>query len=207
LDVARYIVVVVVGYLLGAIPSGLIVGKLIRGVDLREFGSGKTGATNALRTLGKGPAALVLLLDVSKALAALLVAHIIVGATAAAFLAGLAAAIGHNWPIYAGFRGGRGVLVSFAIFWVLCWPAALAATCIGGALIGLSRMVSFGVLVGTAVGVAVTIPFVVTGLYSPWVLVYAALVAGLIVVRHADNIQRLLAGTERKIGQAAQPLA
>jgi glycerol-3-phosphate acyltransferase PlsY len=68
-------------------------------------------------------------------------------------------------------------------------------------------MVSFGVLVGTAVGVAVTIPFVVTGLYSPWVLVYAALVAGLIVVRHADNIQRLLAGTERKIGQAAQPLA
>jgi glycerol-3-phosphate acyltransferase PlsY len=207
LDVARYLVVVVVGYLLGAIPSGLIVGKLIRGVDLREFGSGKTGATNALRTLGKGPAALVLLLDVSKGLAALLVAYVVVGTTAAAFLAGFAAAIGHNWPIYAGFRGGRGVLVSFAIFWVLCWPAALAATCIGGALIGLSRMVSFGVLVGTAVGVAVTIPFVVTGHYSPWVLVYAALGAGLIVVRHADNIQRLLAGTERKIGQAAQPLA
>ncbi|MDB5075886.1 MAG: plsY [Chloroflexi bacterium] len=207
MNVIQFVLIILVGYLLGAVPSGLIVGKLVKGVDLREFGSGKTGATNALRTLGKGPAALVVLLDVTKGLVALLIAHLVVGTAAAACLAGLAAAVGHNWPIYAGFRGGRGVLVSFSIFYVLCWPAAVLATCIGGVMIAASRMVSFGVLGGTVIGAAATIPLVAAGRFSPWILVYAVLGALLIIVRHADNIQRLRSGTERRIGQPAQPLA
>jgi glycerol-3-phosphate acyltransferase PlsY len=207
LEVIHYVLIVVVGYLLGAVPSGLLVGKLVKGIDLRDFGSGKTGATNALRTLGKGPAGLVVLLDVSKGLVALLIAHLVVGTPAAACLAGLAAAIGHNWPVYAGFRGGRGVLVSYSIFFILCWPAAVMATFIGGALIAVSRMVSFGVLIGTVIGAAATIPLVAAGRFSPWILVYALLGAMLIIVRHTDNIKRLRSGTERRIGQPAQPLA
>lgn len=207
MEVWHYAVAVLLGYLLGAIPSGLIVGKLGKGVDLREFGSGKTGATNALRTLGKVPAALVVLMDLLKGLVAILIAHVLTDAVAAECLAGLAAAIGHNWPIYAGFRGGRGVLVSYAIFWVLCWPAALISSAIGMTVIAASRFVSLGVLVGTVIAFAAAIPFVVTGHFSPWVLLYAALGAALIVVRHRDNIERLRAGTERKLGQPAQPLA
>jgi len=197
--------VIVAGYLIGAIPSGLIIGKLVKHVDLREFGSGKTGATNALRTLGVAPALLVVCGDVAKGLVAILLAHLVVGTAAAMCLSGLAAAVGHNWPVYANFRGGRGVIVSFSIFCVLCWPAAVIATFIGGTLIAVSRMVSFGVLIGTVVALAAAIPFVTNAGYSPWTLLYTVLGAALIIVRHADNIQRLLAGTERKIGQPAQP--
>jgi glycerol-3-phosphate acyltransferase PlsY len=202
--VAPYVLAICIGYLLGAFPSGLVVGKLVKGVDLREYGSGKTGATNALRTLGVAPAVLVVLCDVCKGLLAILIAHMIAGTAAAAALAGLAAAVGHNWPVYAGFRGGRGVLVSFAIFFVLCWPAALIATCIGVTLIAVSRMVSFGVLIGTVIAALAAVPLVIIGLYSPWVLMYTIAGALLIILRHSDNIQRLLAGTERKIGQPAQ---
>jgi glycerol-3-phosphate acyltransferase PlsY len=207
MELWRYAVAILLGYLLGAIPSGLIVGKLVKGVDLRDYGSGKTGATNALRTLGKVPAFLVILMDSLKGIAAIVVAYLLTDAVAAECLAGLAAAVGHNWPIYAGFRGGRGVLVSYGIFWVLCWPAALISSAIGMAVIAISRFVSLGVLVGTIIGLAAAIPFVVTGHFSPWVLLYTALGAALIVLRHRDNIDRLRAGTERKLGQPAQPVA
>ncbi|HWE64244.1 MAG TPA: glycerol-3-phosphate 1-O-acyltransferase PlsY [Chloroflexota bacterium] len=207
MEVWRYAVAVLLGYLLGAVPSGLLVGKLVKGVDLRDFGSGKTGATNALRTLGTVPAVLVIALDLLKGLVAILIAQALTHAVAAECLAGLAAAIGHNWPVYAGFRGGRGVLVSYGIFWVLCWPAALASSAIGMVIIAVSRFVSLGVLVGAVIGTAAAIPLVLTGHFSPWVLLYAALGAALIVVRHRDNIERLRAGTERKLGQPAQPVA
>ena len=159
-----------------------------------------------MRTLGVGPAVLVTLCDVGKGLLAILIVHLVAGTAAAAAVAGFAAAVGHNWPVYAGFRGGRGVLVSFAIFFVLCWPAAVVATCIGVTLIAISRMVSFGVLIGTVIATAAAIPLVVLGLYSPWVLLYTVAGALLIIFRHSDNIKRLLAGTERKIGQPAQHL-
>lgn len=198
---------IVAGYLLGSIPSGLLVGKVTRGVDLRDFGSGKTGATNALRTLGKGPAGLVIAMDILKGLAALLVAYVLTHSVSVECIAGLAAAAGHNWPVFAQFRGGRGVLVSMAIFWVLCWPAALVCTVIGLLFIALSRYVSLGVLVGTCIGAVCALPVVFTGHASPWVLLYALAGAVLIVVRHWDNIDRLRQGTERKLGQAAVPVA
>lgn len=206
MQLGSLLLAIVAGYLLGSIPSGLLVGKVARGIDLRDFGSGKTGATNALRTLGKGPAALVIAMDMLKGLAALLVAYALTHAVAAECVAGLAAATGHNWPVFAQFRGGRGVLVSMAIFWVLCWPAALVCTIIGLLLIALSRYVSLGVLVGTCIGAACALPVVFTGHASPWVLLYALVGAALIVARHWDNIGRLRQGTERKLGQAALPV-
>ncbi|HVA88917.1 MAG TPA: glycerol-3-phosphate 1-O-acyltransferase PlsY [Chloroflexota bacterium] len=207
MEVVRYADAILLGYLLGAIPIGLIVGKLIKGIDVREYGSGKTGATNALRTLGNLPAGLVVLGDVLKGLGAILVAHVLVDTAAATSLAGLAATVGHIWPIYAGFRGGRGVLVSFGIFWLICWPAALISSGVGFTVIAISRMVSLGVLSGAAIGVVATVPFVARFNYSPWVFIYALLSASLMVGRHLDNIERLRAGTERKLGQPAQPVA
>jgi glycerol-3-phosphate acyltransferase PlsY len=207
MEVWHYGAAVVIGYLLGAIPTGLIVGKVLKGVDLRDYGSGKTGATNALRTLGKVPAIVVVLFDFIKGMIAVLVAYALVGTVAAECLAGLAAAVGHNWPVYAGFRGGRGVLVSFGVFCLLCWPAALTSLAIGACIIGLSLLVSLGVLLGTVVGLVMAILLVVLGQFSPWILLYCVLGAVLILVRHSDNIQRLVAGTERKIGQPAQPIA
>jgi glycerol-3-phosphate acyltransferase PlsY len=207
MEVWRYAAAVLLGYLLGAIPSGLIIGKLVKNVDLRDYGSGKTGATNALRTLGAVPAVLVILMDLLKGLVAIFVAYLLTGSVAAECLAGLAAAIGHNWPIYAGFRGGRGVLVSYGIFWVLCWPAALISSAIGMLVIAISRFVSLGVLVGTVIALAAVVPFVVTGHFSPWILLYTTLGSALIVVRHRDNIDRLRAGTEPKLGQPARPVA
>lgn len=203
----HYLASVVIGYLLGAIPTGLIVGKVLRGVDLRDYGSGKTGATNALRTLGKVPAALVVTFDFAKGMLAVVIAYLLAGTVAAQCLAGLAAAAGHNWPVYAGFRGGRGVLVSFGVFCILCWPAAIISLVIGGCIMAVSLIVSLGVLVGTVVGLVLAILFVALGHFSPWILLYCVLGAVLIVVRHADNIERLRAGTERKIGQPAQPIA
>lgn len=207
MDVGRFLVACIAGYLLGSVPSGLLIGKLVKGIDLREFGSGKTGATNALRTLGPVPAAFVIAMDVGKGLAALLVAYLMTGSVGAECVAGLAAAIGHNWPVFAGFRGGRGVLVSYAIFWVLCWPAALVSTCIGVIIIAASRFVSLGVLIGTGLGVLAAIPVVTTHHASPWVLGYTLLGAALIIARHKDNIDRLRDGTERKLGQRALPVA
>lgn len=207
MEVERFAAALLAGYVLGSIPSGLLVGKVLKGVDLREFGSGKTGATNALRTLGIAPTILVVIMDVGKGLAALLLAHIVANTVGAECAAGLAAAVGHNWPVFAGFRGGRGVLVSYAIFWVLCWPAALVSTCIGVGIIVASRFVSLGVLIGTGLGVLAAVPVVVTHHASPWVLGYALLGAALIIARHKDNIDRLRAGTERKLGQRAQPVA
>ncbi|HEY8284230.1 MAG TPA: glycerol-3-phosphate 1-O-acyltransferase PlsY [Chloroflexota bacterium] len=207
MQVWHYVASIILGYLLGAIPTGLIVGKLVKGVDLRDYGSGKTGATNALRTLGKVPAGLVVLFDFTKGMIALVIVYSLTGSVAAQCLAGLAAAVGHNWPVYAGFRGGRGVLVSFGVFCILCWPAALISLGIGGVIIAASFFVSLGVLVGTVVGLLLAVLFVALGHFSPWILLYCGLGAFLIVARHSDNIQRLLSGTERKIGQPAQPIA
>lgn len=205
MDMIRYGLVILIGYLLGAIPSGLIAGKLFRGVDLREYGSGKTGATNALRTLGVAPAVLVVLADFTKGIAAVLIARALTGSPAAESLTGLAAAVGHNWPVYAGFRGGRGVLVSYGIFWLICWPGGAVSLAIGVALIAVSRYVSLGVLIGTSFGALLSVLFVRFDGYSPWILLYALPAATLIVLRHLDNIERLRAGTERKLGQPAKP--
>lgn len=202
-----YLAAAVIGYLLGAIPSGQIVGALAGGVDLSQYGSGKTGATNALRTLGWGAAVAVFLGDLAKGIVAVLVARLLLpGQPLAEVVGGFAAVIGHNWSAYIGFKGGRGVVVSMAVFYLLCWPAALISTLIALVTILASRIVSLASLVGAAAGLVCCIIFVAWGHYPAALLVYGALAASLVWLRHGDNIQRLLAGTERRIGQKAEPL-
>ena len=201
------VLAVVAGYLLGSIPSGLLIGRWLRGIDIREFGSGRTGATNALRSLGARGFILTFLADAAKAMAAVVLARYIVGdngdPTLAGAIGGLAAIIGHNWSVFIGFSGGRGVASSFGAMLVLFWPGALVGLIAAALLIATTKYVSLGSIVGTIVGLIATVIAIVVQPSGPGLLIFAVVTAVLVIARHRDNIARLRAGTERKIGQRA----
>jgi glycerol-3-phosphate acyltransferase PlsY len=207
------LVLVGAGYLLGAIPVGLVVGRLAGGVDLRDVGSRRTGATNALRTLGPGWAVAVLLLDIGKGLAAVLLARLLYQAGPPGSpewveaAAGLAAVVGHNWSAFIGFRGGRGVATTGGGLLAL-GPLALAILVpLMLVVLWRTRYVSAASLVGAVAAVPATAALALAGA-GGWAAVGYALAAGAIVVAsHADNIARLRAGTERRLGEkeAARP--
>ena len=193
------------GYLLGAIPFGLLVGRLMRGIDLREYGSHRTGATNALRTLGLRAAALVFLLDVAKGVAAVVLARLLLAGDPqvewAAAVAGFAAIVGHNWSVFIRFTGGRGVATSAGALGAMSpWTILLLAPIVI-AIIWRSRYVSLGSVTGGLSAPVITAVLWAVGAATLPAIVYAAASGLLVTVAHADNIARLRAGTERKIGQ------
>jgi glycerol-3-phosphate acyltransferase PlsY len=195
---------VIVGYLLGAIPVGIIVGRLAGRVDLRDHGSRRTGTTNALRVLGPVPAAVVLLLDVVKGAAAVLAGQWLAGGQApdvAAAAAGTAAIVGHTWSVFIGFGGGRGVATTGGALLAMAPLTLLILVPVMLLVVWGTKYVSLGSMVG-----AVLAPFVAAALalvdLAPAATVALAAAAGvLIVLRHADNIDRLRRGTERRLGQ------
>lgn len=195
----------IIGYLLGAVPFGLIIGRLTRGIDLREYGSHRTGATNALRTLGARAAAAVFLLDVGKGVAAVLIARLVFGDDPlvewAAAAAGFASIVGHNWSVFIRFTGGRGVATSAGALGAMSpWTiVALVPIVIG--LIWRTRYVSVGSITGGLLAPVITAALFLVDLASVPAIVYALASGLLVTVAHADNIARLRAGTERKIGQ------
>ena len=196
---------IVLGYLLGSIPSGLIIGRLFKGVDVRKYGSGKTGATNVMRTAGVLPGILVLVGDVGKGVIAVIIAKAILptnGPIAAG--AALACIIGHNWPVFARFRGGRGVTTYFGGLVALSWMGAVIGAVTTIAVIALSRYVSLGSLVGSLVGAGAVAYLVSRGDVPLEYLIYAATGAIMLLVLHRDNIKRLIARKERKLGQRVE---
>lgn len=193
------------GYLLGALPSGVLIGRL-RGVDPRTRGSGRTGTTNALRALGPVLAAGVLVLDVAKGAAAVLLGAWIAGALGAApdwpaAAGGIAAVVGHVRSIFIGFGGGRGVATGGGAMLVLSPLAVVVVIPLFAVLVWRTRYVSLG-SIGAAVGLplaaAVAYSLDIGGLHA---VVAAALVGAIVVLAHADNIGRLRAGTERRLGE------
>jgi glycerol-3-phosphate acyltransferase PlsY len=194
------------GYLLGAIPVGVIVARLAGGDDPRTLGSQRTGATNAVRALGIGWGVAVGLLDVAKGLGAAALGIAIGGAVGLApewVAAGscLAAVVGHIRSVFIGFRGGRGVATAVGGFLVLVPAALVIVLPLIVAVIAVTRFVSLGAIVGAAAA-----PLVVAGLWwagyaSPADIAYAALVSLIVIVAHGDNIARLRAGTERRVGR------
>lgn len=201
MEYAGYAALVVLGYLLGAVPSGLIAGKLLRGIDIRKYGSGGTGATNALRTLGPGASAAVFLADALKAALPVLLARAVTGLPAVEVAVGLAAIAGHNWPAYVGWRGGKGVASSFGVLVVFSPLAAIIAFAAFAGVAALSRYASLGSLISSVVGCAVVLSLAAVSSLTPAYGVFAVLGAGLIILQHRSNILRLLQGTERKLGQ------
>lgn len=204
-----YLILVPLAYLLGSVPFGLVAGRLVANVDVRDYGSGKIGMTNVLRTSGKTAAAVVLLLDMGKGVLAVLIARWFFDSPGVEVAAALAVLFGHNWPVFIKFRGGRGTASGWGGLLILSPIAGLIATLIGLGLVALTRYVPLGSIMAASLGSLALIILAVFGTQlavpSPPPLEYSwyGVIGGtLIVVRHWDNIRRLLDGTERKIGQS-----
>ena len=205
-----YIVAITIGYALGAVPFGLLIGKVFKGVDIREYGSGKTGTTNVLRTVGVKAGLAVLVLDMGKGAAAVFVARFVFDIPGPEVAAGLATLVGHNWPVSTGFRGGRGTAPGLGTLYVLSPYSGIAATVLGVPVMILSRYVSLGSMTGAATGLVALIILSLLGIHPVEYVAYGVLGGSLVLWRHRDNIVRIIRGQERKIGQPAdekQPTA
>ncbi len=184
------------GYLLGSIPFGLILTRLAGAGDLRAIGSGNIGATNVLRTGRKGLAAATLVLDALKATAAVLLGAWLFG-PATALPAAAGAIIGHLYPVWLKFRGGKGVATFLGGLIGVAWPAALAFAVVWLAIAFFTRYSSAAALAATVVS-----PLVAWVIGLPEVAYVFGLLAAIVWFKHSPNIRRLIAGTEAKIGQA-----
>ena len=190
--------VLLAAYLLGSIPSGYLAGRWCAGIDLRQLGSGSTGATNVLRQVGKGPALVVFLVDVLKGTAAVLLAKALLGPAAHGWVvaAGLGALAGHSWPLWLGGKGGKAVATGLGMLLGLVPAVGLACFGIFLALFSFSRIVSLA-----SIGAAFSLPLLMLAAGAPPAYLALGLLAGLLVIwRHRTNLQRLLSGTEPRVG-------
>ncbi len=191
------LLILAIGYLLGAMPNGYLAGRWLKGIDLRQCGSGSTGATNVLRNVGKGPALVVFLLDVGKGALAVLLAKQVGLNDWLQVLTGLAALAGHIWPVWLGWKGGKAVATGLGLFLGLAWPVGLASLGIFLAVISIFRIVSL-----SSVAAAMALPVLMMATDQNTASITVSVVAMLLVLwRHRSNIERLIAGTEPKIGQ------
>jgi glycerol-3-phosphate acyltransferase PlsY len=193
-------VAIAVGYLLGAIPSGVLIGRL-RGIDPRDSGSGRTGTTNAIRTLGTTLAVAVAAIDLGKGIAAVLVGNAIGPEPWAGALAGVAAVIGHVKSVFIGFHGGRGVATGAGAMLVLAPLTILVAVPELIAVIWATRLVSLASLSVAATVAIVSVALYLAGWVGAEVVVAAVLIGVVVILSHLDNIGRLMAGTERRFGR------
>jgi acyl phosphate:glycerol-3-phosphate acyltransferase len=212
MDLLRIAACGVIGYGIGSISSGYIVGRLYRNVDLRTVGSGSTGATNTFRTLGLGAALLVAILDILKGAGAVWIASAIVTGssdeqTVATAVAAVAAVAGHCWPAFLEGRGGRGVATGFGALLFIATPAWLGAVVAFMLALAFTRMVSVSSLASVAGALLGYIVFVFAGYLSfHWAVLGFILIAGAIVtLRHRANIARILRGNEPRLGQRRSP--
>jgi glycerol-3-phosphate acyltransferase PlsY len=200
--VTDYFVFVPLGYLLGAIPFGYIAGKLFGGVDVRDHGSGSIGMTNVMRTVSPPVAILVLALDMGKGAGAVVLAMFIADAPLVETLTGIAVIVGHSWSVFIGFSGGKGTATGWGALFALSPIAGIVASVIGVGLVALTRYVSLGSMVAATLG-AVTLAVIalVNDTVPLEYALYGAVGAPIILFKHRDNIQRLIKGDERKLGQ------
>ncbi len=205
--VVQFVGMVVIGYLLGAIPFGVIIGKILRGIDVREYGSGSMGMTNVMRTVGAKAGLIVLIADVLKGAGAVALAWAIFYSEPDSTVywgqmaGGAAAVVGHSWPVYIGFRGGRGISTAFGAIMVVSWPIGLICLATFLLMVAIFRYISLSSISGAiALVVAMVISYVCD--WEPVAyLAFALVVAPIVIFRHRGNIKRLLSKTESKIGQ------
>ena len=202
---ATYIIVAIIAYCLGSISFSVIISKKMAGFDVREKGSKNAGSTNVLRTVGKKAAILTLICDILKGVVAILIAVLLgnlVEGTDKALLvqiAGLMAVIGHTFPVFFKFKGGKGVATALGVLFIVNWQIALICLVFALLLMAITRMVSVGSLAAAILFPVLTIfikdNYIVEGSY----LVFGLLMAGLVVFNHRTNIKRLATGTENKL--------
>jgi glycerol-3-phosphate acyltransferase PlsY len=207
----KFSVIILLSYFLGSIPFGLIIGKLARGIDVREHGSGKIGFANVLRTAGAKAGAFTFAADVGKGILAAGLGGIIIGEStatvgpltfdfqAAQVAAAMAAVAGHNWSVYIRFDGGRGVDTSLGGMIAMAPFIGLACLATGIIVILVWRYVSLGSISGTGSSILILVPLVALGHQPVEYLIYGTIATALVVYQHRDNIARLRAGTERRL--------
>jgi len=195
------IFVLVVSYLLGSIPFGYLIGKM-KGIDVRQYGSGNIGTSNVARTVGKKAAMLTLLGDGLKGLIPVLLARALLGGNVWAAAAGLAAVIGHNWPVFLKFKGGKGVTTTYGAFLGIAWLPALVTILIWILVSRTTRKASIAALISAPCApiLAYLATLLIPGAQLP-VILFAVITFILIYIRHVDNIKRLIAGTELRLDQ------
>jgi glycerol-3-phosphate acyltransferase PlsY len=192
------LIVAGLSYLLGSIPFGIVITRAMGLGDIRQIGSGNIGATNVLRTGNKPAAFLTLVLDAGKGAIAVLAARLLVGEDAAQVAGGFAF-LGHLWPVWLGFKGGKGVATFLGTLLALAWPIGLLACATWAATAAITRISSLSALTAAALSPAYAL---LTG--QPQFVLLTILLAALIFVRHDANIRRLIAGTEPRIGKKTE---
>jgi glycerol-3-phosphate acyltransferase PlsY len=208
----KYLIIVIIAYLLGAIPFGLIISRSVAHVDIREHGSGNVGATNVFRTLGARPGLITAILDMSKAALSVLLGVFITGNEAfvvggqdihvqsAQILAALSAMVGHNWSVFIKFKGGKGVACFFGGLLVINWVVALIGIAAGIIIALTTRYVSLGSMLSAVCVLLMLVALALLAVSAPIYIVYGLLATGLIVFQHRSNIIRLQSGQELKLG-------
>lgn len=188
------VVLMIVAYILGSIPNALWIGKVFKGIDVREHGSKNTGSTNAARVLGAKLGILTLILDISKGAIPTLIATMLLDSSISVILVGICAILGHSFSIFMKFKGGKAVATTVGVFIVLVPGAILLAAVIFFLVFGITRYVSLSSMIG-----AISLPIWIVLFYKNIPLtIFGIIIAILIIVRHKSNIQRLLNGTESK---------
>ncbi len=199
MEILRYVIVIALGYLMGSVPVGYLVVKLVKGADVRQHGSGRTGGTNVWRAAGLGPAILTALGDFLKGMSAVLIARAVLGSSVGEVLVGVAAVAGHNWSMFLGWRGGAGTATNLGVISALSLPVALALSAAGLLVIVISRYASAASL---AVAALAPIIFLALALFAHRPLphaIYGLLAGAIVVLALRPNIVRLLSGTERRL--------
>ena len=191
----EYLLTGIIAYLVGSIPSGLILGKLFWHTDLRKYGSHNIGATNAWRTLGKVPGIIVFLADSLKGQAGVLLGLSLVGTPLAAVIGGLLAIVGHSFSLFLRFHGGKGVATSLGVLTMLMGNVTLIVFVLWFTIVYMTRYVSLGSVVAGVITPILAALFA----YPMEYIVFTVIAALLVIVRHRENIKRLMNGTENKI--------
>jgi glycerol-3-phosphate acyltransferase PlsY len=203
-------IVVAASYLIGAIPMGYLAGRIWRGIDIRDYGSGTIGATNVLRTMGRGPFIIVLIADALKGYIPTLVTWYVfqdrelTTVHGLQVAAGIAAVIGHDFPVYIGFRGGRGVATSFGVYAALAMPLAVGLVAVGIFIVLAVRYMSVMSLITVPLGALVLfiLALVPGGDVYTWTkVIFGIFATAIVFATHIPNIRRLMRGTEPKIGE------
>ena len=200
--------IILVSYLLGAVPFGLLVARLVKHVDIRRYGSGNTGMTNVMRVTGVRPALVVLLLDAGKGVLAVMLAKLVSPSPGLEVASAIAVLVGHNWSVFIRFQGGKGTATGIGALCALAPLSGLIVVVVGAPFIVVFRHVSLGAIVGavtafvSVVLLALLAPSISLGAPSYIYIVYPAVAAPMLLFRHRDNIARLLRGQERKLGES-----
>lgn len=196
-----YIIIAIIAYLIGSINFSVLISKKMAGFDVREKGSGNAGSTNVLRTVGKKAAALTLTADVLKGVVAILIAYMVGKFNNALYvqIAAVAVVVGHTFPVFFGFRGGKGVATSLGLLLLINWQIGLICLIFALALMAITRMVSLG-----SISAAVLFPILTLFITEHYLVpghyfIFGLVMAGFIIFNHRANVKRIIAGTENKL--------